>query len=311
MSENPFKALNITETEVELYKLIIQLSKVQQSLTEEDYSKFENVKAADLINISNKSRPTIYELIKKLENLELIQIDQARPMSIKILDPNISIKNLVESKKTELDKAGSLLIEEINKLPALKSDVLLSDTAPLSYFKGVDKYLARLDYFFKVASKEIIIICGFLVKGEEELLKKTIAEKLKQGIKIKILYGGLPIEIEEKNRLKFKEYFDKFIIDPNKTVIEKHSENFSLGGGIIGPPFRITLVDSKEVLIAFKKHSDKDERIGFNDISGIQSKNTDFVASVENFFSIVDNFFINQLKNPEFLKKIRENFSLK
>ena len=306
---NPFKILDFTETEADIYKLLIQLSKTPQLKDNKDIYEFEKVKAADLVVNSEYSKPKVYEVIKKLENLELIHIDQARPMSIKILNPKIVIEKLIENKKLQLNEAGSLLIDKINSLSPIEPDIPLGETAPISYFTGTDKYIARLDYFLKIATKEIMLICGFLVKGEEEILKRSIAEKLNQGVKIKILYGGTLIELTDKDRMKFKDYFNDKVISPNKSIIEKYAQNFSIAGGMIGPPFRVTLIDNSEIILAFKKYSKTDERIDISNISGIQSKNLDFVGAVKNIYFIIDNFLIHQLKDPALLKKLIENLT--
>ena len=310
MSEiNPFKILDFTETEADIYKLLIQLAKTSQLKKKEVTYEFKKVKAADWVVISEYSKSKVYEVIKKLENLELIHIDQARPMSIKILTPKIAIEKLIEHRKLQLTEAGSILIDEINNLNPLQPDIPLGGTAPLSYFAGIDKYNARLDYFLKIANKEIMLICGFLVKGEEEILRKFIAEKLNQGVKIQILYGGTPIEHVDKDRMKFKDYFNDKVISPNKSIIEKYTQNFSIAGGIVGPPLRVTLIDNSEMILAFKKYSKTDERIEISDISGIQSKNLDFVGAIKNIYFVIDNFLIHQLKDPALLKQLIENLT--
>ncbi|MFX0069714.1 MAG: TrmB family transcriptional regulator [Candidatus Hermodarchaeota archaeon] len=310
MSEiSHFKIFDFTETEADVYKLLIQLSKTPRLDDNGQSFEFEKVKAADLVTLSNYSKPKVYEVIKKLESLELVQIDQARPMSIKPLDPKIAIERLIENKKRLLEEAGTLMIQDINELPVIEPDVPLSDTAPLSYFNGIEKYLARLEYFLKIASKEIFFICGYLVKGEASILRNYISEKLQQGLKINILYGGSPIEIEDVSRLKFTDHFDKTVLDPIKPIINKYNQNFSLDGGFIGPPFRITLIDDTEIILAFKKYSKTDERIDIDEIAGIQSRNLDFVGAVKNIYYIINNFLVRQLKDPKLLKQLIKNMT--
>ena len=102
----------------------------------------------------------------------------------------IAFQKIINDKKELIEKAGSSLIEKINSLPEKEPSFPLSETAPVSFFSGMNKYYIRTRYLLDRAQNNIIFICGFLIKNEEELLKKYVAKKLKEKVEIKMIYGG-------------------------------------------------------------------------------------------------------------------------
>ena len=84
--ENPFLEFNFNDAEENLYKLIIQLSKIPRP---ESRSIFNKLKATDLIEVSKYSKPKVYDVIKRLTAKNLIEIDNTRPLFI-VTTPSLS-----------------------------------------------------------------------------------------------------------------------------------------------------------------------------------------------------------------------------
>ena len=277
--ENPFLEFNFNDAEENLYKLIIQLSKIPRP---ESRSIFNKLKATDLIEVSKYSKPKVYDVIKRLTAKNLIEIDNTRPLFIKPLDPELAIKNLIKEKKRKIEEAGALLIEEIISLPRSESNYPFSIAPPLTFFNGEKEYYKALRNSLSQARKEIVFICGYLVNIEIDLIRDIVVEKLKEGLEIRILYGGSTKRVSELNQ-----YFNKHIIEPNRAVIDKNEKKISIDSAIYLPALRITIIDNSDMCMALKKYEEEDLRLNIVDISGIRSDNKDFIRSTRDTFIIL------------------------
>ena len=277
--ENPFLEFNFNDAEENLYKLIIRLSKIPRSDTR---SVFNKIKVTDLVEISKYSKPKVYDVIKRLATKNLIEIDNTRPLFIKPIDPDIAIKNLINEKKSKIDNAGTLLIREIESLPNVDFNFPLSKISPLNFFNGEKEYYKALRSSLEQAKKEILLICGYLVSIEVKFLKDIIAKKLKEGLEIRILHGGSTKRVGELNN-----YFQKEIIEPNRTIINKYEKKIIIDSAIYLPALRITIIDNSDMCMALKKYEEEDFRLNVVDISGIRSDNKDFIRSTRDTFIIL------------------------
>jgi len=277
--ENPFLEFNFNDAEENLYKLIIQLSKVPRSETR---GVFNKIKATDLIEITKYSKPKVYDVIKRLTAKNLIEIDNTRPLFIKPIDPGIAIKNLINEKKSKIDNSGTLLIREIESLPKIEFNFPLSKAPPFNFFNGEKEYYKALKNSLEQAKKEILLICGYLVNIEVKLIKDILAEKLKEGLEIRILHGGSTKRVGELNK-----YFHKQIIEPNRAVMNKYTNKIMIDSAIYLPALRITIIDNNDMCMALKKYEEEDLRLNVVDISGIRSDNKDFIRSTRDTFIIL------------------------
>jgi len=289
----PFEIFGFNDTEANIYNLLIQLSKSSRTKKSVKYRK---IKAVDLIELSNYSKPKVYSVIKKFEGLGLVRIDDSRPMFITPLDPKIVFKRLIDDKKQLIDDAGSLLINQITNLPAKEPTFPLSETSPISFFSGLDKYFMRTKYLLDRAEEKIILICGFLIRNEEELLKEYLERKLKQNVEIKLLYGGAFSDLIKKESERFRTHFKRIVIEPIKSVIEQYKNKFTVDGLNLAPPFRITLIDDSELILVLKAYEEKDIRMDITKISGVQTDNPDFIRFVSDTSIMLKSFFVDKLK---------------
>ncbi|MGQ4875983.1 MAG: TrmB family transcriptional regulator [Promethearchaeia archaeon] len=273
---DPYYALNFNDAEKEVFRLIIQLSK---SPIQPRKYEFKKIKATDLIKITKYSKPKVYDLIKRLEDKKLIKIYNTRPMYLKPLDPTISIDNLTNKMKEVLDEAKSKIIEDLESLPGLNLNFPFGEGPPLDYFIGIKKYYNLLDEMLQKAKKLILLICGYLVNTEENLLREYISKKLKEGLEIRILYGGSTRRVG-----KFGNYFNEHILKQIQANRKKEATKLFIDSGIYLPPLRITIIDNEEMLMVLKRYDKEDSRINTEDISGIYSDNRDFIGMTYDTF---------------------------
>jgi len=300
MSEiNLFDMIDLNNAEIDVYKLLLRLSK------DKDTQIYNKIKVADLVELSKYSKPIIYKVIKKLENTELILIDNTRPMFITPINPKIAIKNLITRKKNSLDSVESELINELNNLPEYPN-YQSGKTPPISFFDGVEKYFKRMRNLLEQATSKIILICGFLIKGEETMLRDYIAEKLNEGLEISIFYGGSAYDFQEREGVRFKDFFEETIINPNKALIAKAGTKCTIDGAVLGPPLRVTLADDSDLIMVLKdKELEKNEpRSGITRISSFQSKNRDLVRFTDQTYKLLTTFFMEILKDHKIIKQI-------
>ena len=262
---NPFMEFNFNDAEENIYKLLIQLSQIPRT---DSKSKFNKIKATDLVEISKYSKPKVYDIIKRLDERGLIQLDNTRPMFVKPLDPEIAIPKLLDSRKIELEKASEAIINELNSLPKLDLKYPFSEVPPLTFVTGLEEYHKLMRNMLDNAKDEIILLIAYLIKYEEELLRDYIRKAIDKGIKIKILYGGPP---------KFRIYFRKEILQPNKLSEEQTSSKIDVKAINFAPPIRMTMVDNNELIMTLIKTSGNKEKINIDKVSALHSDHEELI----------------------------------
>ncbi|MHA1291305.1 MAG: TrmB family transcriptional regulator [Promethearchaeota archaeon] len=266
---NPYLAFNFSDAEESLYKLLLQISKLPRPDSKSSYNK---IKATDLIEISKYSKPKVYEIIRRLEEKGLIYIDNTRPMFLRPIEPEIAIRNLLLKKEKRLEKAATLIINELNLLPNLKINFPFSEVPLYNFISKAEDYYKTLKYMLEKTKKEIILIIGYLISIEEDLLKEYLEIKLKEGKKVLVLYGGSP---------KFKIYFKNKIINPINSFIKKKEDFIET---YFTPPIRITIIDDKELLMALARYDEGIKRLNVKRISGIHSENRNLIDYARDTF---------------------------
>ena len=272
---NPYLEFNFNDAEENLYKLLIQLSLIPRKDSKSSYNK---IKATDLIEISKYSKPKVYDIIRRLEERELIQVDNTRPMFITPIDPEVAVSNLLDSRKNELEKASKVIISDIKSLPRLDINYPFSDVPPLNFISGLEEYHKLLRTILKSAKKSIILIIGYLIKYEEDILRDFIKANLTKGIEIKILYGGAP---------KFKIHFKKQILTPNKLSENQTKGKIDIKAINFAPPIRMTIIDDRELIITLIKGSTKDAKINIDQVSALHSDNEDLIEYARRTFALL------------------------
>lgn len=262
---NPFSEFNFNDAEENIYKLLIQLSLIPRKDSKSIYNK---IKATDLVELSKYSKPKVYDIIKRLEERGLIQIDNIRPMFVKPIKPAITIDNLLKSRKNELEKASESIINEIKSLPKLDINYPFSEVPPLNFVTGLKEYHKLIRNILEGAKDEIILIMAYLLKYEEDLLRDYIQKAIKKGIKIKILYGGPP---------KFRIYFRKEILEPIGLVDGQTTTDIDIKAINFAPPIRMTMVDNRELVMTLIKSNVKNKRINIEEASALYSDNEELL----------------------------------
>lgn len=285
---NPYLEFNFNDAEEILYKLIIQLSLIPRK---DSNSVYHKIKATDLVDISKYSKPKVYDIIKRLEERALIQVDNTRPMFITPKDPEVAISNLSESRKVELEKASKVIINELKSLPRLELNYPFSDIPPLNFISGLEEYHKMLRAILQSAKKSIILIIGYMIRYEEDILRDFIKLYLKKGIEIKILYGGAP---------KFKMHFKKAILTPNNLSEDQTKGKIDIKAISFAPPIRMTIIDDRELIITLIKGSSTDAKVGIEQVSALHSDNEDLIEYARRTFALL---------RPTAEKKLAQGFT--
>lgn len=262
---NPYSEFNLNDAEENLYKLLIQLSLIPR---EDSKSKYHKIKATDLIEISKYSKPKVYDIIKRLEDRGLIQIDNTRPMFVKPIDPEVAIQSLLKARKNELEKASISIINDIKSLPELDVNFPFSAVPPLTFVTGIEEYHKMMRNGLEGAKDEIILIIAYLIKFEEELLRDYIKKAIKKGINVKILYGGPP---------KFRIYFRKEILEPINLKDDQTSTKIDVKAINFAPPIRMTMVDNRELIMTLIKSIGKDDKVNIENVSALHSDHEELI----------------------------------
>ena len=298
MSEiNPYEALELNGAEIDIYKLLLRLSKVKDTKT------YNKIKVADLVELSKYSKPIVYKVIKKLEDNDLALIDNTRPMFVTPINPRIAIKNLISTRKNMLDNVELNLINDLENLPEYP-EYNPDKPPPLSFFEGVDKYYKRMRVLLEQAEKKVIMICGFLIDKEEVMLRDFLNEKLETGLEINIIYGGSVYDYQEKEGTRFKDFFEETIIKPNEQSIAEAGNKCIIDGAVLAPPLRITLVDNSDLIMVLMEQERNETRIGITKISSFQSNNRELIRFTEQTYKLLTVFFMDMLKNINIAKQL-------
>jgi len=272
---NAFSEFNFNDAEENLYKLLIQLSLIPRSDSKNTYHK---IKATDLVNISKYSKPKVYDIIKRLEERGLIQVDNTRPMFITPMDPEVTIMNLLHSRKNDLKKASEAIIKEIKSLPRLEIKYPFSQVPPLNFIIGLEEYHKLIRSALQSAKRSIILIIGYLIKFEEDILRDFLKKNLNKSIEIKILYGGAP---------KFKIHFKKEILSPNKLSDDQKKGKIDIKAINFAPPIRMTIVDDQELIITLIKTNTTDIKINIDQVSALYSNNEEIIQYARRTYALL------------------------
>jgi len=295
---DPFEVFEFKDTEKNIYKKLIQLTKVSPQ-------KYNKINVSDLVQMSKYSKPKVYEAIKKLEEYKLIQINGYRPMVIEVYDPKYAIEKMISDRTGILEKAGEKMIDDLYSLPHMEPKYPLRDTVPIAFIDRIDVYFSHLEYLLIHAKKKIMIICGFLINNEEILLKEYLKKIINKNpsLEIRILYGGSFYDIKKEEQNRFRYFFKKNIIGPNQKILDKSAKNCFIDGAIINAPLRITIIDDSEILMALKTEDKNDERIGIDDISAIQTSNIPFIRFLSDTYIMLKKIFIDVIRRAEDMNK--------
>ena len=222
--------------------------------------------AVEVAESSNIPRSKIYDVLKKLNEKNFIEIEDGRPLTYHAKSP-------VEVLTREKEKLNSEIDDTITRMTNVYENGMSQVQAPIWRIYGVEKIISQELEIIKRSKTSINMRIGFLFENEGEQLVKAL--KNRQDLRVNILASPIcHINNEEVNIIElFKE---------NNINIQKADIPF----------VKLMISDSKEMLHTYTKFSaDKREVIPETAI-GIWNKYEDIAKNY-------DERFMNQLKKIE------------
>ena len=194
---------------------------------------FGPIDATKTAEEANIPRTKIYDVLKKLEQDEWINVKKGRPMLFTARDP----RDIIEERKSDLFSEIDSLSNEISMI----YDQQIKKELPNAWLIHGKRNITEksLDMVSK-AQKNVMIIGDLYIPEEVESLKSIILKAKKNNISFRIIAGDI-IKTSEGE------------IDLVKSFAEVQPDMIISGK----PPIKYVIVDEKELLIMFPKiHED-------------------------------------------------------
>ena len=219
--------------------------------------------AVEIAEKSNIPRSKIYDVLKKLNEKNFIEIEDGRPLTYNVKSP-------VEVLSREKEKLNMEIDDTITRLTYIYENGMNQVQAPIWRIYGVEKIINQELEIIKRAKTSINMRIGFLFEGEGDALIKAL--KNRPDLRINILASPICyINDEEVNIIKlFKE---------NDIPIQKANIPF----------VKLLISDSKEMMHTYTKFSEDKRNVIPETAIGIWNKYEDIAKNY-------DDRFMNQLK---------------
>ena len=228
---------------------------------------------ATAVEVSEKSkipRSKIYDVLKKLNEKDFIEIEDGRPLTYVVKSP-------VEVINREKEKIDAQLDDTITRLTNIYENGMSQVQAPIWRIYGVDKIIAQELEIIKRAKRTINMRIGFLFESEGEQLVKAL--KNRSDLNINILSSPTCyINDEEFNIIK--------LFEDNNINIQKADIPF----------VKLIISDSKEMMHTYTKFTEDKRNVIPETAIGIWNKYEDIAKNY-------DDRFMNQLKKMKNKKK--------
>ncbi len=228
---------------------------------------------ATAVEVSEKSkipRSKIYDVLKKLNEKDFIEIEDGRPLTYVVKSP-------VEVINREKEKIEAQLDDTITRLTNIYENGMSQVQAPIWRIYGVDKIIAQELEIIKRAKRTINMRIGFLFESEGEQLVKAL--KNRSDLNINILSSPTCyINDEEFNIIK--------LFEDNNINIQKADIPF----------VKLIISDSKEMMHTYTKFTEDKRNVIPETAIGIWNKYEDIAKNY-------DDRFMNQLKKMKNKKK--------
>ena len=230
------------------------------------YETLTSLISASAVEIAEKSnipRSKIYDVLKKLNEKNFIEIEDGRPLTYNVKSP-------VEVLSREKEKLNMEIDDTITRLTYIYENGMSQVQAPIWRIYGVEKIINQELEIIKRAKTSINMRIGFLFEGEGDALIKAL--KNRPDLRINILASPICyINDEEVNIIKlFKE---------NDIPIQKANIPF----------VKLLISDSKEMMHTYTKFSEDKRNVIPETAIGIWNKYEDIAKNY-------DDRFMNQLK---------------
>ncbi len=252
-------------------KLIKTLKKLDLTSYEaKAYITLNSLTSGTAVEISKESgipRSKIYDILKKLETRNFIEISDGKPLTFTVIPPEKSFKKQKEEIIAELEEAEEYLNE-------IYTDKISHVQAPIWLIPTDEKIIAKELEIIKQTRNKINIRIGFLNEGEAEMLINSF-KSLSPSTEVKIL-AAPECEINGEK------------IDIIKTFEEANIKNLHIEK-TKSPFMNLFIKDGEELFrIISKQHPDKKEAIP-NTKMGIWNK---YKEVCENFDENFEKEFI-------------------
>ncbi|MBQ2635410.1 MAG: transcriptional regulator [Methanobrevibacter sp.] len=230
------------------------------------YVTLTSLISATAVEVSENSgipRSKIYDVLKKLNQKNFIEIEDGRPLTYNVKSP-------VEILTQEKERINSEIDDTITRLTNIYENGMSQVQAPIWRIYGVEKIISQELEIIKRAKSSINMRIGFLFEGEGQALIKAL--KNRSDLKINILASPTCyINDEEFNIIKlFKE---------NDINIQKADIPF----------VKLIISDSKEMMHTYTKFTEDKRNVIPETAIGIWNKYEDIAQNY-------DDRFMNQLK---------------
>ncbi|MBQ9161387.1 MAG: transcriptional regulator [Methanobrevibacter sp.] len=219
--------------------------------------------AVEVSENSNIPRSKIYDVLKKLNQKNFIEIEDGRPLTYNVKSP-------VEVLTREKERLNSEIDDTITRLTNVYENGMSQVQAPIWRIYGVEKIISQELEIIKRAKSSINMRIGFLFEGEGEALVKAL--KNRSDLKINILASPTCyINDEEFNIIK--------LFKDNDINIQKADIPF----------VKLIISDSREMMHTYTKFTEDKRNVIPETAIGIWNK---YEEIAKNY----DDRFMNQLK---------------
>ena len=233
------------------------------------YVTLTSLISATAVEVSEKSgipRSKIYDVLKKLNEKNYIEIEDGRPLTYNVKSP-------VEVLSREKEKINQKIDDGISSLTNIYENGMNHVQAPIWRIYGVDKIIKQELEIIQRAKTSVNMRIGFLFENEAEALIKAF--KRRTSLKVNILASPTCyINNEEVDIIKL---FKDAGINIQKADI---------------PFVKVLISDSKEMMHTYTKFSEDKREVIPETAIGIWNKYEDVARNY-------DERFVNQLKKKK------------
>jgi len=218
--------------------------------------KFGSLNARMVSDKSKVPYGRIYDTVNELRRKGLISVIQGKIKLYKVVDPNITIKNILEERKKLLTELQEKIDEETKKIKIEKPEEKLEEK--LTITSGRKSILNTVMNFFDTAKKEVLSITTYEVSPS---FLRHVFRAIKRGVKAKTIVTL----VSEKNLALIKEGM-------------KRGDKLKY---YLVPGLRLAIVDKEKAIVSVVNPLNKEDRVNIM----IDSK--DFADSLANYHDLL------------------------
>ncbi len=219
--------------------------------------------ATDIHMFSGIPRPAVYDVLKKLSEHGIIEVQHTKPMRYKCMSPKEAIKKI----KMDFEQETKLALEKLEEIYSREENILQKEA--VWTINGLKNISDRIIQVVSSAESEIMIEAPHptfrnlddvypLIETNHKQLIEELNRKIGEGIKVRMITYSLD-ELKD---------IAEHIPDAEVRLYTVKSEQFRKGGAI--------LVDGSEVLIDLRT-----DLVQRGDLTAIYSDGKEFVFFVK------------------------------